>query len=40
MIDSEPILLLTGVNITQYPAHGIPEVGTVVQIDGCNGFTR
>ena len=36
MTNSELILLLTGVNITQYTIHGISEIGTMVQMDGYN----
>ena len=30
--------MLTGVNVTQYIIHGISEVGTMIWLDGCNGF--
>ena len=34
----ELILLLTVVNITQYTIQGISALGTVVHMDGSNGF--
>ena len=38
MTDSELLLLLTVVNITQCTIYGMSAIGTVVQLNGYNEF--